>query len=139
MKTRIAVLADYASLSIDHKLNIMGIFTTINAPQVPVVHPQMKLVTQFEFDASEAGQRPMRVTLVDDDGHELFGIGGTVTIQATHDGHPALLNQIVDLSQLAFPAFGDYEFRIYLDDEVAAEIPLLVAQAKQPPGQQPEA
>ncbi|MCB0053459.1 MAG: hypothetical protein KDE24_28395, partial [Caldilinea sp.] len=68
-----------------------------------------------------------------------FGIGGTVTIQATHDGHPALLNQIVDLSQLAFPAFGDYEFRIYLDDEVAAEIPLLVAQAKQPPGQQPAA
>ena len=30
-KARIAVLADYASLSIDHKLNIMGIFTTINA------------------------------------------------------------------------------------------------------------
>ena len=48
MKTRIAVLADYASLSIEHKLNIMGIFTAINAAQTPVVHPQMKLVTQFE-------------------------------------------------------------------------------------------
>lgn len=132
MKTRIAVLADYAGLSIDHKLNIMGIFTTLNAPQVPVVHPQMKLVTQFEFDASETGQRPLRVTLVDADGHELFGIGAVVTIQATHDGHPSLLNQIVDLSQLAFPAFGDYEFRILIDDEIAAEIPLNVAQMKPP-------
>ena len=132
MKTRIAVLADYAGLSIDHKLNIMGIFTTLNAPQVPVVHPQMKLVTQFEFDASETGQRPLRVTLVDADGHELFGIGAVVTIQATHDGHPALLNQILDLSHLAFPAFGDYEFRILIDDEIAAEIPLNVAQMKPP-------
>ncbi len=132
MKTRIAVLADHASLSIDHKLNIMGIFTALHAPQAPVVHPQMKLVTQFEFDASEAGQRPLRVTLIDADGRELFGIGATVTIQATHNGHPALLNQIVDLSQLAFPAFGDYEFRILIDDEIVAEIPLIVAPIKPP-------
>ena len=69
---------------------------------MPVVHPQMKLVTQFEFDASEAGPAPMRVTLVDDDGHELFGIGGTVTIQATHDGHPALLNQTSTCRSLRF-------------------------------------
>jgi hypothetical protein len=133
MKTRIAVLADYASISIDHKLNIMGVFTTLTAPKTPVVHAQMKLVTQFEFDASEAGQHQMRVLLVDADGHELLSIGAVVAIQHPHDGRPALMNQIFDLVQLSFPAFGDYEFRIRLDDETVAEIPLIVAQLNAPP------
>mgnify|MGYP001169672032 FL=1 len=127
MKTRIAVLADYASLSLEHKLNIMGIFTTINAAQIPVVHPQMKLVTQFELDASEAGQHQMRITLVDDDGHEQFTIAALVNIQHPHDGRPVLMNQIFDLASLSFPTFGNYEFRILLDDEIAAEVPLTVA------------
>jgi hypothetical protein len=128
MKTRIAVLADYAGLSIEHKLNIMGVFTTINAPKTPVVHAQMKLVTQFEFDASEAGQHQMRIVLVDADGHELLSIGAMVSIQPAQDGRPAMMNQIFDLTHLSFPVFGDYEFRVLLDDEIAAEIPLTVAQ-----------
>ena len=127
MKTRIAVLADYASLSIEHKLNIMGIFTTINAAQTPVVHPQMKLVTQFEFEASETGQHQMRITLVDDDGHEFFNIAALVNIQHHHDGRPVLMNQIFDLAHLSFPAFGEFEFRILLDDEIIAEVPLTIA------------
>lgn len=133
MKARIAVLADYASLSIEHKLNIMGIFTTINATKTPVVHAQMKLVTQFEFDASETGQRQMQVLLVDDDGHELFSLAAALNIQHPHDGRPVLMNQIFDLSHIAFPTFGDYEFRILLDAEIAAEIPLTVTQVPPSP------
>lgn len=132
MKTRIAVLADYASLSIEHKLNIMGIFTTINAMQTPVVHPQMKLVTQFEFEVSETGQHEMRIILVDDDGRELFNIAAILNIQHPHDGRPVLMNQIFDLAHLAFPAFGDYEFRILLDGEIVAEAPLTIAQHHPP-------
>ncbi|HAJ34724.1 MAG TPA: hypothetical protein DCL15_03375 [Chloroflexi bacterium] len=132
MKTRIAVLADYASLSIEHKLNIMGIFTTINATQTPVVHPQMKLVTQFEFAASETGQHQMRIVLVDEDGRELFNIAAMVNIQHPHDGRPVLMNQIFDLAHLVFAAFGDYEFRILLDDELVTEVPLTIAQHRPP-------
>ena len=132
MKTRIAVLTDHAGLSIEHKLNIMGIFTTINAPKTPVVHPQMKLVTQFEFEAVEAGQHHMRIILVDDDGHEQFNIAAQVTIQHPHDGRPVLMNQIFDLAHLSFSAFGEYEFRILIDDELAAEIPLTIAQITPP-------
>lgn len=132
MKTRIAVLADYASLSIEHKLNIMGIFTTISATQTPLVHPQMKLVTQFEFEVSETGQHEMRIILVDDDGRELFNIAAMVNIQHPHDGRPVLMNQIFDLAHLAFPAFGDYEFRILLDGEIVTEAPLTIAQHHPP-------
>ncbi len=132
MKTRIAVLADYASLSIEHKLNIMGIFTAINAAQTPVAHPQMKLVTQFEVEASETGQHQMRITLVDEDGHELFNIAALLNIQHPHDGRPVLINQIFDLAHLSFPTFGDYEFRILLDDELITEVPLTIAQHHPP-------
>jgi len=39
--------ADYANITRDGKLNVMGIFSIINAPGFPAVHPQMYLVAQL--------------------------------------------------------------------------------------------
>jgi len=44
MKARIAVLADYANVTADRKLNVMGVFNVINASRVPAIHRQMQLV-----------------------------------------------------------------------------------------------
>jgi hypothetical protein len=126
MNVRIAVLADYASLSIDQKLNILGIFTGISAHQTPVVHPQMKLVSQIEFSSSEVGDKRIKIALVDDDGLELFSISGIVTIDPSLDGRPSLFNQILDLTNLTFPRFGDYEFRLLFDGITISEVPLTV-------------
>ena len=43
MGLRIGVLADYASVSENNKLNIMGIFTNIMSVTEPIVQPQMML------------------------------------------------------------------------------------------------
>src|SRR5215217_3944288 len=48
MEVKLAVLADYANVSQDGKLNIMGIFQEINAPSLPFPLPQMFLVVPFE-------------------------------------------------------------------------------------------
>lgn len=133
MKTRIAVLADYASISIDHKLNVLGIFSSINASETPTPPTPMKLVTQFEFDSSEVGQKQIKIALVNADGQELFAINGAAEIRPTPDGRPALLNQILDLSTVALPAFGEYEFRVLLDGRTEAEIPLTVLKLTAPP------
>ncbi len=126
MKTRIAVLADYAGLSIEHKLNILGIFTTLSAPRIPAVHAQMKVVTQFAFDPGEAGLHALRIVLVDADGQELLSLSAEFLLQPAQDGRSVMVNQIFDLTNLSFLAFGDYEFRVLVDDETVAEIPLTV-------------
>lgn len=134
MKVKVAVLADYASTS-DSKLNILGIFTTINALQEPIVHAQMKLVSQIEFNSSEAGEKRLKIALVDEDGIEMFSISGAVTIKRSPDGRPVLLNQILNLADVNFPKFGDYEFRLLLDDRTEAEIPVTVTKATVSPGE----
>ena len=70
MQLRIGVLADYASISVDNKLTILNIFTNLVATSEPINHPQMALVTQFEFDPSEAGNKSLRIELVDEDGKQ---------------------------------------------------------------------
>lgn len=44
MDVNLALLADYANVSQDGKLNIMGIFQEVNPPVLPFALPQMYLV-----------------------------------------------------------------------------------------------
>jgi hypothetical protein len=132
MEVRIGVLADYASISEGNKLNIMGIFTNIMATATPVVHPQMMLVAQLEFNSSEDGEKNIKIVLVEDDGQDIFSISGKVQIDRAADGGPSLLNQILRLNAVVFPKFGRYEFRLVLDGITACSIPLQVIRVGAP-------
>jgi hypothetical protein len=56
MKIIFSVLADSANITREGKLNILGIFDSIQVQQFPVTHPQMQLVMRFEADRAEAGK-----------------------------------------------------------------------------------
>jgi hypothetical protein len=133
MEVRIGVLADYASVSENNKLNIMGIFTNIIAVAEPVVQPQMMLVAQFEFNSSECGEKHIKIVLVEEDGQDIFSISGKVQIDRAADGGPSMLNQILRLNTIVFPKWGQYEFRIVLDGIMACSIPLRVVRVSTPP------
>jgi len=133
MELRIGVLADYASVSENNKLNIMGIFTNIMSVTEPIVQPQMMLVAQFEFDSSECGEKSIKIVLVEEDGQDIFSISGKVQIDRAADGGPSLLNQILRLNTIVFPKFGRYEFRIVLDGRTECRIPLRVVRVVVPP------
>jgi hypothetical protein len=133
MEVRIGVLADYASVSENNKLNIMGIFTNIMAVAEPVVQPQMMLVAQFEFNSSECGEKNIKIVLVEEDGQDIFSISGKVQIDRAANGGPSMLNQILRLNTIVFPKWGQYEFRIVLDGIMACSIPLRVVRVSPPP------
>ena len=133
MNVRIGVLADYASMSQGHKLNILGIFTNIMAQTEPITHTQMKLVAQFEFNSSEVGNKNLKIELVDEDGREILSISGEIQIPHSPDGSPSLLNQILNFNNIVFPRFGEYEFRILLDGLTVCTIPLRVVRVNTPP------
>ena len=133
MQVRISVLADYASVSEGHKLNILGIFRQIIALSEPVVCPQIKVVAQFEFNSSETGSRTLKIVLVDADGREIFMVSGQIQVPHSSDGKPTLLNQILNLNNIVLPKFGQYEFRILLDDITQCTIPLDVVRAQLTP------
>ena len=123
MEVKIAALADYVNITNEGKLNILGVFGNVMAENVPAVHAKMVLVAQIEFDATETGEKDMRVVLVDEDGGEVLSASGKVVIERMPDGRPSVFNQMLDLNNITFPKFGRYEFRILVGDVLACRVP----------------
>lgn len=127
MKARIAVLADYANVTADQKLNVMGIFNVINAPQVPAVHRQMHLVIGLAPDPWDAPARiPFQVQLVDADGKAILDLQGQIARASAPPGELAAANCIVTLNDVMFSQFGHYEFKVLVAGEPFATVPLIV-------------
>ena len=133
LKARIAVLADYANVTADQKLNVMGIFNVINAPQAPVVHRQMQLVLGFVSDPWDVGESiPFEVQLVDADGKATMSLKGQMITTKAPPGEQATTNGILVLNDVMFSKFGHYEFKILVNDEPFATVPLIVQQMQMP-------
>jgi hypothetical protein len=131
MYVRIAALADYASISTGDKLNVLGIFSNIMARGEPIVHSQMQLVVQIEFDSTESGKKEMRIALEDEDERDVLVVGGEVVVPRAPRGEASVVNQILVLNNTTFPKFGRYEFRVVINGRLEATIPLTVRKAEE--------
>jgi hypothetical protein len=124
----VAVLADYANVSQDGKLNIMGIFQEINPPILPFPMPQMYLVFSLsagpaEFDTT----RNLRIPLLHSDGEELLSMEAQMTVpRPVRPGSRAYINQTIGLAGVTFGRAGDYAFSILIGDDEKATVPLHV-------------
>jgi len=130
MKLVLAVLADFASVTQDGKLNILGIFHELNPPVLPFPFPQMFLVASFEAEPAEYGKRhSMRVVLRDknDDNAEMLSLEGEVqTPKPARPEAVGYVNQAIGLSGVTFEHAGDYVFSILVNGEEKATVPLRV-------------
>lgn len=140
MQVKLAVLADYANVTGDGKLNILGIFDRINLMQIPAVHPQMHLVLRLEAHTAEL-DRPhdVEIRLQDPEGVVIFEVKGEI-VPRGDAGHAVSTNQILTLNNLQLEKIGDYRFVVLINGDVKTEIPLaveFVAMAPAPAAPQP--
>ena len=127
MEVILAVLADYANVSREGKLNVMGLFSTINAPTLPWAHPQMQLVLELEAGAAEWDtQKEIEIKLLDADAKQMFAIKGSVKTPRGEPGKRVRINSIMTFGNIKFNAGGDYIFAILVGGETKKEIPLIV-------------
>lgn len=127
MRVNLALLADYANVSREGKLNILGIFDTIYARTFPVTHPHMQLVIRFEAEAGEAGRtRQIEVQLQAQDGEVLFRVPAAMTVQRGELGEAVRADHILALNNVTFARPARYAFRVLVDAEEAARVPLRV-------------
>jgi hypothetical protein len=126
MHVTLAVLADYANVTADGKLNILGIFDRMNVTNLPAVHPQMNLVLRLEAHSAERDRsHPVEIRLHDPDGQTVFEVKGEIVPQG-EPGHNISTNQILTLNNLQLAKTGDYTFIVFVNNDLKAEIPLLV-------------
>jgi len=125
MKLSLALLADYANISREGKMNVMGVFDSIYAAAFPCKHPHMQLVTQFSLELGEEGlAREVSVVLVNPDGKVLFRHRGRLGGSAQAESTTRKSAYILQLNNTTFPSVGDHEIRISLDGELMTTLSL---------------
>lgn len=133
MQVTLAILADCANITREGKLNILGIFDRMQAQSFPYTHPQMQLVMRFEADIVESGKtKKVEIQLMDADGKRLFVLGGEMALGQGRPGELISSHHILTLNMLKFERPDDYEFKILVNEELKAEIPLKVVKASPP-------
>lgn len=126
MQVKLAVLADYANVTGDGKLNILGIFDRINLLQIPAAHPQMHLVLRLEAHAAELERaHAVEIRLHDPDGNTIFEVQGEI-VPRGEAGESVSTNQILTLNNLQLEKIGNYRFVVLINNDVKTELPLAV-------------
>jgi hypothetical protein len=136
MEVTLFVAADYANKSADGKLNILGIFNRIMATSFPARHRQMFLVIRLVAELGEIrNKHDIRFLFMDEDGKELINGGGVLNIEHPKDGKQAIAEFIVDVGDLHVPREGAYVFKLVLNQEIRARIPIEAILIKAETGQ----
>ena len=139
MKVDLFLTADYANITGDGKLNVMGIFREINAYSFPARHSLMHLVIRFEAELGEFGQsRVIHVKLLDGVGKELMAISGNINIPEIKKGMIPQVNAVIELRDIVFPIPGIYQFVVLIDKDHKGSIPVYLNLIDQPPKSQEE-
>jgi hypothetical protein len=133
MNIQVAVLCD-AATDDNGKLNLLGAFDTIYARELPAKHPQCAVALRVTFYAEDEGSRQLKLTFVDADGGGIMPpIEIPVEVSLPGDMHFGTRNYIVNIQQLKFDEPGLYSLDVMFDDQVQANIPLLVRHITPPP------
>jgi hypothetical protein len=126
MNIQVAVLCDAATED-SGKLNLLGAFDTIYAPQLPAVHPQCAVALRVTFMSGDDGARQLKLNFVNADGRAIMPpIEIPVSVVLPDDVHFSTRNFIVNIQQLKFAEAGLYSVDVRLDDKSQGNIPLSV-------------
>jgi hypothetical protein len=122
------LLADYANVTADGKVNVLGIFNQIKAYHFPTRHSSMFLVAKLTLEFGEPlTMQACQINLYDEDSKTLVEIPGEIFFQKPSElGVQPETNIILSLSDIVFPQPGVYMFVLLVNGEQKAEIPLQV-------------
>ncbi len=133
MEVLLFFTADFASADSSGKLNVMGIFTQINAPSLPVIIPQIHIVAQLEFDRSESGQHHIIfLRLYDPEEKELFTIPNEFVVPTSGYTAPVQVNVVNAIQRVLVETPGLYYVRLFAGDAHIKTIFIHVVAAAQP-------
>jgi len=133
MKQLLILAADYANITGDGKLNVMGIFNDIYSFSFPARHSSMHLVAKLGAELGEYGQtRNFTVRLLEEDGNQIMDISGQFQVPKGERGRKPEVNIVLELKDVVFPKPGLYQFVILVDKDHKGELSLYVNQIEAP-------
>ena len=122
MQLAFALLADSANVSVEGKLNILGVFDALQVANVPTVHPRATLVMRLKGTLDETGHHRVAVTWTSPEGAELWSSSGDLEIGAPPTGAVEMDFPLILTFDLPIPVAGTHRLRIVIDDEQQGEL-----------------
>jgi hypothetical protein len=123
MRLLLLLAADYANVSREGKLNVMGIFNEVNSPDFPARHASMHLIVKLAAELGEYGQsRDLSVVLFDADGTSLLNYAHPIQIPKGERGRRPEVNAILEFKDIVFPKPGPYQFVVLVDRDQKGEL-----------------
>jgi len=134
MEKLILLVADYANVDQGGKLNVLGAFGRIYAPQFPAAHASLYLVIKLGADYGDFGKpKGLTVHFRDADGKVLMALPTmNFSVNPNTMSLPEV-NFIIQVQNLVLPSPGQYDFEILVDDEEIGVLPIAVEQVTLPP------
>ena len=132
MEILTACLCDSAA-DYNGKLCILGAFDTIQARQLPAVHPFCSVALRILLKEADKGPHKILLSLIDPDGRDLLP-AGKISIDFTVPTMPEQSffmssNCVLNLQGIVLPAAAQYSFDVSVDGAIMARIPLQVIKA----------
>ena len=126
------VLCDAATVHAG-RLNILGIFDTMYNTRAPLAVPECSLALSMRFEHVEAGEKILRIALIDSDGRAVTPVHEQrIKALAPPDGSHFTLSYILYLRGVELPHFGEYSFDLAVNGRSERSTPLWVRQAASP-------
>ena len=133
MRLILLLAADYANVTGDGKLNVMGVFNEVKAANFPARHPSMHLVVKLGAELGEYGQtRQLTVHLHDPDGNGIMTVSGEIQIPSPQGGPRPEVNAILGLRDIVFPKPGPYQFVVLVDKDHKGDLGINVTKVEPP-------
>lgn len=124
MNVTFALLADYTTTSKEDKFSVIGIYDRIGARSFPARHPQLQLAIRINTTRADMGHdRQIMVDLVDSEGKTLQKAEGMIGIPRDIP-RPPTMNLVMVFEDTVFQEAGAYQFNIFIDGRMEAEVPL---------------
>jgi hypothetical protein len=122
MQLAFALFADSANVSVEGKLNILGVFDALQVASVPSVHPRASLVMRLKGGLDETGHHRVALSWNSPDGDELWSSSGDLDIGSPPAGAVEMDFPLILTFDLPIPAAGTHRLRIVIDDEAQGEV-----------------
>lgn len=118
MELTTILVADYASIDQSGKINLMGIFQSINCQTFPTRHPSMHLFVKLSAELGEYGEeRNLTISMRDENGKEIFKMNGPIKIPQPQGGRRPEVNAIFQIKDVVFNKPGRFQFVVLVDKD----------------------
>lgn len=135
MKVTLATAADFAMVSADRKLSVIGLFDRITTSAFPTKHPCLYVVLVFRVDKGKEGQKGfVDIKLEDPSGEMLAQASGDMDIPSlTREildprdaGGQLGVHMIAQFAGIVFKQPGKHLFRVEVNKESIVDVPVVL-------------